>query len=127
MEDQIWDNISEDAKDLVRRMITIDPKKRLGPRSCLQHKFINKAYPVERRHSLPTVGRSLLDPNALSQFAPAFDTQLTPVRIGEKIISVAEDNRIIISMPNVLQYSEDAGRDTPIEINLGLKENEILS
>ena len=69
----------------------------------------------------------MLDPNALSQFAPAFDTQLTPVRIGEKIISVAEDNRIIISMPNVLQYTEDASRDKSIEVNLGLKENEILS
>jgi len=38
-----WDAISADAKDLVRRMLTVDPKKRITAAEVLQHKWISSA------------------------------------------------------------------------------------
>jgi len=35
-----WDNISESAKDLVRKMLTVDPKKRYSAADVLAHKWI---------------------------------------------------------------------------------------
>merc|ERR1719482_1274387 len=35
-----WDNISEDAKDLVKRMLTVDPKKRATAKDVLSHRWI---------------------------------------------------------------------------------------
>jgi len=35
-----WDNISENAKDLIRKLLTIDPAKRLSASESLQHPFI---------------------------------------------------------------------------------------
>jgi calcium-dependent protein kinase len=35
-----WDDISEDAKDLVRRMLEYDPKKRITASDALQHRWI---------------------------------------------------------------------------------------
>jgi hypothetical protein len=38
-----WDNISESAKDLVRRMLVVDPRKRLTAEQCLQHPWVQNA------------------------------------------------------------------------------------
>ncbi len=35
-----WDSISEDAKDLVRKLLVVDPRKRFTYRQVLQHKWI---------------------------------------------------------------------------------------
>mmetsp|Transcript_60813 Transcript_60813/g.162658 ORF Transcript_60813/g.162658 Transcript_60813/m.162658 type:complete len:633 (-) Transcript_60813:238-2136(-) len=34
---EIWDEISTEAKDLVRRMMTVDPKRRISAAECLAH------------------------------------------------------------------------------------------
>merc|ERR1711920_1151228 len=40
-----WDAISEEAKDLVRVMLTIDPKKRITAREVATHPWILKKSP----------------------------------------------------------------------------------
>jgi len=35
-----WDSISEDAKDLVRNLLQVDPRKRLTPEQALSHRWI---------------------------------------------------------------------------------------
>lgn len=37
-----WDEISEDAKDIVKRMLEYDPSKRISAGDALQHKWIKK-------------------------------------------------------------------------------------
>ena len=35
-----WDPISEDAKDLIRKMLIVDPKKRITCAEAMQHKWL---------------------------------------------------------------------------------------
>jgi len=36
-----WDNISEDTKDLIRKLLVLDPQKRLSAAEILQHPWLN--------------------------------------------------------------------------------------
>ena len=40
LEEPEWDDISEDAKDLVRKMLEYEPSKRISASDALQHKWI---------------------------------------------------------------------------------------
>lgn len=35
-----WDDVSDDAKDLVKRLLTYDPAKRISASDAVQHKWI---------------------------------------------------------------------------------------
>jgi calcium-dependent protein kinase len=43
MSEPLWDNISNDAKDLVKQMLTYDFNKRCTAKQALQHKWFEKA------------------------------------------------------------------------------------
>jgi serine/threonine protein kinase len=36
----VWSNISDEAKDLVRKMLIVDPAKRWSASECLKHPWI---------------------------------------------------------------------------------------
>jgi serine/threonine protein kinase len=36
-----WDNISEEAKDLIKKLLNLDPEKRLSAVEILQHSWLN--------------------------------------------------------------------------------------
>lgn len=36
-----WDNISEEAKDMIRKLLVLDSDKRLGAAEILQHPWLN--------------------------------------------------------------------------------------
>lgn len=38
--DAYWAHVSDDAKDLIRRMLTVDPKERITARQCLSHPWL---------------------------------------------------------------------------------------
>ena len=40
-----WDEVSEDAKHLVRRMLTVDPRRRILAKDALIHPFFNPRTP----------------------------------------------------------------------------------
>ncbi|KAH7731730.1 Protein kinase domain containing protein [Aphelenchoides avenae] len=42
-----WDSVSQDAKDLIRRVLVVDPKKRASAGECLQHPWFTKAGPTK--------------------------------------------------------------------------------
>jgi len=39
-DDPSWDEVSEDAKNLIRRLLVKDPKERLTAKQCLEHKWV---------------------------------------------------------------------------------------
>ena len=38
--DEFWDPVSEDAKDLIRSLLTVNPRDRLTAEQALQHKWM---------------------------------------------------------------------------------------
>lgn len=38
-----WDHVSQDAKDVVRRMLEIDPSKRITPSVALRHRWVSRS------------------------------------------------------------------------------------
>lgn len=43
-----WDEVSDEAKDLVRRLLTYDPNKRISAADALQHPWIKKMAGTEK-------------------------------------------------------------------------------
>ncbi len=39
---QYWKNVSNDAKDFIRKMLTLDPEKRLTAKEALQHAWVTE-------------------------------------------------------------------------------------
>lgn len=54
MSDPIWDQISEQAKNLIRKMLTVDFRKRIYAREALDHAWFKTA------SSEPTIDRNLM-------------------------------------------------------------------
>ena len=50
-EPEYWDGISEDAKDLIRRLLNVDPASRISAKECLSHVWIRQHAP--RASSVP--------------------------------------------------------------------------
>lgn len=42
-DDPIWEGISDDAKDLVAKLLTVDSAKRLTADEALQHPWVQKS------------------------------------------------------------------------------------
>lgn len=62
-----WDDVSENAKDLVRKLIVLDPKKRLTAKEALEHEWIKGK--IAKRDKLdPSYIEQLKDFNAKRKF-----------------------------------------------------------
>lgn len=61
-----WDNISDQAKDLIRKLLTVDPKKRPRADDILAHTWmIGDATP---RKNLPNITDKIREYNAKKKF-----------------------------------------------------------
>eukprot|EP00747_Dinoflagellata_sp_TGD_P180329 gnl/TRDRNA2_/TRDRNA2_32606_c0_seq1.p1 gnl/TRDRNA2_/TRDRNA2_32606_c0~~gnl/TRDRNA2_/TRDRNA2_32606_c0_seq1.p1 ORF type:complete len:579 (-),score=140.82 gnl/TRDRNA2_/TRDRNA2_32606_c0_seq1:180-1916(-) len=49
---EFWDGVSTDAKDLVKRMLTVDSTKRIEARQCSMHSWLEFRQPVESEKDL---------------------------------------------------------------------------
>jgi calcium/calmodulin-dependent protein kinase I len=41
MTGEVWANISDEAKDLISKMLQVDPSKRITPEQALKHEWIS--------------------------------------------------------------------------------------
>lgn len=51
-----WDHISEDAKDLVRHMLVVDPKERYTPEQALAHRWFATHSPLDENDLVTPLG-----------------------------------------------------------------------
>ena len=51
----LWNNVSEEGKDLVRKLMMLDPKKRISAQDALDHPWFDKYCPaITLRHNVRT-------------------------------------------------------------------------
>uniref|UniRef100_A0A672MZN8 Calcium/calmodulin-dependent protein kinase type IV-like n=1 Tax=Sinocyclocheilus grahami TaxID=75366 RepID=A0A672MZN8_SINGR len=75
-----WDNVSLNAKDLVKKLIVQDPKKRLSTQQALQHPWVSgKA--VNFTH-MDTAQKKLLEFNARRKLKAAVKAVVASTRLG---------------------------------------------
>jgi serine/threonine protein kinase len=44
-----WDNVSEEAKDLISHLLVVNPKKRFTAKQALEHKWFKKRFDVQKK------------------------------------------------------------------------------
>jgi serine/threonine protein kinase len=77
----VWDEVTDDAKDLVVRMLTLDPEQRITAKDALNHKWIydsigpNQAQAKTKVHSALDNFKKFNSGNKLKQAALGFMIQ----------------------------------------------------
>lgn len=66
-----WDSVSEDAKDLIRKLLTTDPDKRFSATDCLNHAWIRADSRMLRRNALISTSQRMKTFNARMTFKTA--------------------------------------------------------
>jgi len=65
-----WDPISEDAKDFVKKLLVVDPRKRMTAAEALNHRWLGRTSSVSTKNLFETVA-----PSVTSEMADASATQ----------------------------------------------------
>ncbi|CAM9267552.1 unnamed protein product, partial [Hapterophycus canaliculatus] len=79
--DEYWADISPEAKDLIAKMLTVDPKKRLTAEQALQHPYLKIDTTVLKDHNMDqNLGRMKLF-NARRKFKSAIQTVILADRL----------------------------------------------
>jgi len=73
-DDPAWDHISEDAKDLIRNLIVVDPEKRFNTDQLLEHRWIRQQASVPATPITPNIDRHLTDFNGKRKSKKGFVT-----------------------------------------------------
>jgi len=61
-DDEVWNDISFEAKDLISKMIVRDPKDRIKPSQALQHTWFNNYFPNRNKPALVRTTINKIDP-----------------------------------------------------------------
>jgi len=87
---EYWSDVSEEAKDLIRRCLTVDPASRLTADEALQHPWIQK---LGVDHDLTPSLQQLKSYQARRRLKTAFNTALAATRMQRMIGKVAQAAR----------------------------------
>lgn len=117
--DEYWKNISDDAKDLITKLIVVDPYKRLNPTEALQHPYLETISEVE----LPDAVINLRKLQAIKRFKKVANgvivtKRLSKVSVIDKAVGNRRNSKIDISAMQKLKIEEDIPEfeDDEIEI-----------
>ncbi|KAG0168116.1 calcium calmodulin-dependent protein kinase type 1G [Apophysomyces sp. BC1034] len=81
-DEEYWSGISDEAKDFIRRCLTVDPEKRISAREALQHSWLNPTLTEDdAKDLLPGVRRNF---NARRTFKKAVDLVRLSCHLGQK-------------------------------------------
>ena len=75
-----WDGVSDEAKDLVSRLLVVDPAERLTARGCLAHPWFKTASPIALSRS---VKERLRDLPAKKKFQRAGHIVASAIRLSK--------------------------------------------
>lgn len=57
MDDPVWDEVSTEAKDLIMKLLVVDPEKRLTVEGVLEHPWMNPKHTGSRKDLLKTMSK----------------------------------------------------------------------
>lgn len=88
MKDKVWKDISNDAKSLIKQMLTYDPNSRLSARDALGHKWFENAPDVAINMDLMKESlNNLLSFNAIQKMQQATMSMMVQNMITKEEIS----------------------------------------
>mmetsp|Transcript_146266 Transcript_146266/g.354981 ORF Transcript_146266/g.354981 Transcript_146266/m.354981 type:complete len:369 (+) Transcript_146266:87-1193(+) len=61
LKDPVWDDISEEAKDLVQRLIVVDPEARYSAQEILDHRWFSHELELRQDPIHPEIGKKLAE------------------------------------------------------------------
>lgn len=130
-----WDNISAAAKDLVCKMLVVDPAKRLTAEQCLEHEWITKAsLQVDRalgsQHKAFLLIRRLplfeqVDPECLSEVTARL--QRITAKPGSYIIHSGEEGKCMYFVGSTPQQTIGSGVALGEDLARGIQRSKCLS
>jgi len=107
-ENRFWKNVSEDAKDFIRALLTLDPSKRLTAEAALKHKWI--------------VGDGAMDVDLLEDFKENFNARST---FKKAVGAIQAANRLRSTQRFSSDLEEDSSSNTENNEPLGPKKREL--
>ena len=81
MDDPVWDTVSDEAKDLVRRLLTLDPKERISAAECLGHPWLAPSIAPESTDYQNVLGNKIASGTSTNSFLTPDATQRKAARL----------------------------------------------
>lgn len=109
MKDKIWKDISQDAKSLIKAMLTFDPSQRVSAREALKHKWFENAPDVAINQDLMKESlKNLLSFNAIQKMQQATMSMMVQNMITKEEISRLQQvfQALDVNKDGKLQYDE---------------------
>eukprot|EP00975_Prorocentrum_lima_P046404 9705182-Prorocentrum_lima.AAC.1 len=86
-----WNPISDEAKDLIRRMLTVDVSKRITSRQALKHPWLQLESDTLAKHRMDNTLRLLHKFNLKRKFRAAVHTAIMTGRLQRLIANLDDD------------------------------------
>ncbi|KAK7087713.1 MAP kinase-activated protein kinase 5-like [Littorina saxatilis] len=82
-----WDNISEDAKDIIRKLLYVDPMKRMTIHELAAHPWLDRS--TSARNKTPLSSPVILaDRNQWAEVKHAHACEMTQMRLADKAVTL---------------------------------------
>eukprot|EP00968_Pinguiococcus_pyrenoidosus_P013442 scaffold1220_cov259-Pinguiococcus_pyrenoidosus.AAC.114 len=82
---EYWSHVSDDAKDLINKMITVNPRERITAHDALHHSWIEAEASVLGRRDIQSTTKELRKHNARRKLRAAFRTVIATNRMRRLI------------------------------------------
>ena len=102
----VWDNVSDEAKDMIRRLLTLDPKKRLTAKEALEHEWMASCDKKLAERDLSTTKKKIQNYNARRKFRAAVKAIVMLNRMSHHDHSHHDDDHLDLPVPKPKNVAE---------------------